>query len=366
MEKKQRILIIDDEQINRVILTKILSEKYEVLEAEDGIIGWDLLLKNRDEITAILLDIIMPNLDGYQFLDKIKEAQILDLPIIVTTGASDVESEQKILEAGAWDFISKPFNAKILRSRLQNAIGRSREAALEKLQYMVDFDELTGLYSRSKMFAETRRLLDDNPDKRFIMIHLDMDHFALFNASFGEKEGNKLLKYLGECVQQIADRYPCSTYGRMNADRFCACVAYDGNRETLLREFEENQKKIESYRKDYQFKLSAGVCEINDPSLSVEDLYFHAAIAARECKNQAGLHLSFYDEKTVQKMEKEVEITGEMQTALDEEQFVIYFQPKFTLSDEHICGSEALVRWIHPVCSARRFYPSLREKWFYF
>lgn len=349
MEKKQRILIIDDEQINRAVLIKILSDKYDIIEAEDGVIGWELLLKNRDNIAAILLDVIMPNMDGYQFLDKIKETQILDIPVIVTTGVSDVESEQKILEAGAWDFISKPYNAKVMRSRLQNAIGRSREVALKKLQYMVDFDELTGLYSRSKMFAETRRLLDDNPDKRFIMIHMDVDHFALFNASFGEKEGNKLLKYLAECVQQIAERYPCCTYGRVNADRFCACVAYDGNRETLVREFEENHKKVESYRKDYQFKLSVGVCEIKDPSLSVEDLYFHAAVAARECKNQAGFHLSFYDEKTVQKMEKEVEITGEMQTALDEEQFVIYFQPKFTLSDEHICGSEALVRWIHPV-----------------
>ena len=348
MDDRQFILIVDDEQLNRAILKKILPDKYEILEAEDGVIGWEILSKNRNRIAAILLDIIMPNMNGYQFLRKIREEQILDLPIIVTTGASDVESEQKILEAGAWDFISKPYNAKILRSRLHKAIARSREEVLEKLQYIVDYDELTGLYSRSKMFAETRRMLDDNSDKKFIMIHMDLDHFALFNASFGEAEGDRLLRYLGECVQQLAEKFPNCTYGRMNADRFCACVAYDGGRDALVAELELIQKKLEAYRKDYLFKLSTGICEITDNSLSVEDLYFHSAIAARKCKSQAGVHFAFYDEATVHKMEKEVEITGEMQKALDEEQLVIYFQPKFTLSNEHICGSEALVRWIHP------------------
>lgn len=88
---------------------------------------------------------------------------------------------------------------------------------------------------------------------------------------------------------------------------------------------------------------------IDDPSLSIEEYYFRASIAAEQCKHQIDMPLSIYDAKTGEKIAEEIAITNEMQTAVDERQFVVYLQPKFSLPSEQICGAEALVRWKHPV-----------------
>lgn len=213
MKERQAVLIVEDNWVNREILKKILKETYDVLEAENGGVAWEILSEKRSEVSAVLLDIVMPIMNGYELLAKIQEAHMEDMPVIVTTGATDREAEQKALEAGAWDFVTKPYNARVLLSRLRNAIARSEVSAYEKIQYVSEHDELTGLYNRGKMFAETRKMIDKHPDMRFVFIRLDIDHFALFNTSFGEKEGDKLLKFLAQCIEEETSGQPLCTYG---------------------------------------------------------------------------------------------------------------------------------------------------------
>jgi len=123
---KQTVLIVDDQEINRGILKFILENDYDTLEAENGLRALDILKGSKDRVNAILLDVIMPEMDGYGFLEAIRGTKYADLPIIVLTGSTDSEEENRALEMGAWDFISKPYQPQILLSRLRNAIARSQ------------------------------------------------------------------------------------------------------------------------------------------------------------------------------------------------------------------------------------------------
>ena len=346
--KKNVILIVEDELINRRILKKILQHNYDVIEAENGKEGFDILMKSRDSITAVLLDIVMPVMDGYKFLELCAEEGIRDLPIIVTTGASDSKSEQKVLDAGAWDFVTKPYNPIILMTRLNNAIARSQIALYKQMKKMAAHDPLTNLHNRGRMFERTRLMIEENPDTEFIFFRFDIDHFALFNTAFGEKEGNRLLKYFANCVSEFAETFKLYKYGRMNADVFCACCSNDFEVNELIDKVEDVQKRLSAYKNDYLLALSVGVCKVDDKALSVDDLYFRSTVAAKNCKNQYETHLAFYNSADGEKLSVSISIQNEMQSALDEEQFVVYLQPKVRVTTEKICGAEALVRWVHP------------------
>lgn len=348
MKKKNTLLIVEDEPLNRKILRKFLDDKYDIIEASNGVEAWEILSDKSAELAAVLLDIKMPVMDGYAVLQKMQEAKMDELPVIVITSSANEEAEQKALNAGAWDFITKPFNPKTLLTRLNNAVARSQLAGFERLQYLSEHDELTGLYSRKKMFAVTMELLKSNPDTDFLFIRVDIDHFSLFNTSFGEREGNALLKFLAERITGLASSCRYCVCGRMNADVFCVCASIDGDTQILSSGIDLLQNAVSAYSKDYQLELSAGVCRMNDRSLSADDYYLHASMAAQQCKNQYDKHYALYDEKAGKRLAEEVSIAGEMQKALDEEQFVVYLQPKFDLTSDTACGAEALIRWLHP------------------
>lgn len=348
MKEKQKILIVEDEAVNRIILKKLLSDAYEIVEAANGAEAWGMLEQKGTDIDAVLLDILMPVMNGYELLQKIKRANMTELPVIVMTGETDAATEKKALDAGAWDFVSKPYNAQVLLSRLRNAIARRQVSVYMKMQKMAAHDPLTGLHNRSRMFAQTRKILDAHPDVTFMFIRADIDHFALYNSAFGEEEGDRLLCYLARVFEELAKPYPLNAYGRINADVFCTCLPYGGDETVLQKAVELTQKKLAEYRKDYLLEVSVGVYIIEDSTLSVEECFIRATMAAQQCKNQYGKHIGYFDAAAQKHALEEITITNEMQTALDEEQFLVYLQPKFDLKTDTACGAEALVRWRHP------------------
>lgn len=123
MEKRRTVLIVDDQKLNREILEDILKQDYNILMAEDGVEALKIIKERYDDISAILLDIIMPNMDGYQVLEAIaKENYDRKIPIIVITQSDGLESELKALTKGAMDFITKPFVNEVVAHRLRNLV----------------------------------------------------------------------------------------------------------------------------------------------------------------------------------------------------------------------------------------------------
>lgn len=101
----------------------------------------------------------MPVMNGYQLLSALKNTLFTDIPVIVTTGNSCQINESKAFDLGAWDFVSKPYNANILKSRLKNAIVRSETSAFEQLKYLAEYDALTDIFNKAKFFKPQEKCL---------------------------------------------------------------------------------------------------------------------------------------------------------------------------------------------------------------
>ncbi|MEG3074352.1 MAG: EAL domain-containing protein, partial [Ruthenibacterium sp.] len=347
MASLKLILIVDDNGVNRSILSKILSEQYTVLEAENGQVAMALLHEYADELSAVMLDIIMPVMDGYAVLQAIHDdEQFHNLPIVVTTENSNSDSEIKALTLGAWDFVSKPYNANIILFRLKNAIDRSQLSALKELRYLAEYDTLTGIFNKQKFFDATRKLIDENPEETFVFMRFDVDRFQLINSFFGTAEGDKLLIYIAQKMAADALRYEKSTYGRIESDIVGLCVPY--RRAQLEEMVLQSKKTLAKYNPNYDIVPSVGLYVIDDPRISVEEMYNRATLAAKTCKGSYVDFYAYYNESMSAALAAEQEITNEMNAALSSGQFEIYLQPQYNIHTNLPCGAEALVRWNHP------------------
>lgn len=125
------ILVIDDDPINRQMLTRLLEQDgYRVDTASNGRQGLEML--NADPFDVVLLDLVMPEMDGYEALSKIKGDEALKhLPVLMITGVDDVASAARCIEAGAEDYLPKPFDPVVLRARITASLSRKRVHDLE-------------------------------------------------------------------------------------------------------------------------------------------------------------------------------------------------------------------------------------------
>ena len=122
-EQKQKILIVDDSELNRAILADMLDDEYEIIEAENGLQGVGLLQQRGSEISLVLLDIVMPEMDGFGVLQVMGENHwIEDVPVIMISAESGSSHIERAYELGVTDFISRPFDALIVHRRVVNTI----------------------------------------------------------------------------------------------------------------------------------------------------------------------------------------------------------------------------------------------------
>lgn len=120
---KQKILIVDDSEMNRSILADMLGEEYEIMEAEDGNEGVAMLQQHGHEIALVLLDIVMPNLDGFGVLTAMNRYHwIEEIPVIMISAERGSSHVERAFELGVTDFISRPFDALLVHRRVVNTI----------------------------------------------------------------------------------------------------------------------------------------------------------------------------------------------------------------------------------------------------
>lgn len=122
MQEQDTILVVDDMEVNRVILCEIFKQDYRILEAEDGAQALELIQKEKDRLAIILLDIVMPNVNGFQVLETISETIMKKIPVILITGDPTTRPEEKGYAFEVADVIRKPFSPHIVRRRVENII----------------------------------------------------------------------------------------------------------------------------------------------------------------------------------------------------------------------------------------------------
>lgn len=122
-KKRTTLLIVDDVQDNRAILAALFEKEYAILEAADGVEALDILSKEYKRISIVILDIKMPNMDGFAVLQAMKKKkEFFEIPVVVISALNEIAAEVKALEMGASDFIVKPFDARIVIPRIHNLV----------------------------------------------------------------------------------------------------------------------------------------------------------------------------------------------------------------------------------------------------
>lgn len=207
MSDKQKILIVDDEAINRKTLCNLLEDSYELLVAKDGAQALKRV-SDTPSIDLILLDVMMPEMDGYEVLRRLKQNNSDNIPVIFITSKSSVEDEERGLKLGAVDYINKPFHPTIVKLRLENHLQSVSQRKL--LELMVGYDGLTGIANRRQfdetLYKEWLRSRRDRSPLSLAMI--DIDYFKPFNDNYGHAEGDIALKAVAKALSGIVQRSP--------------------------------------------------------------------------------------------------------------------------------------------------------------
>ena len=121
--QKPSILIVDDSEMNRVILSEMLKDEYRVLEADNGRTALDMVDRYGDELSLVLLDIVMPGMSGFEVLADLSRRSIIDnLPIIMISSEDSDDVVLRAYELGASDYIGRPFGSRVVRRRVSNTI----------------------------------------------------------------------------------------------------------------------------------------------------------------------------------------------------------------------------------------------------
>lgn len=235
---KRTLLIIEDDEINCQILTEILEEKYSVITAQNGKEGLDLLKRYGQRISAIMLDIQMPVMDGYEFLDLVGcDAVLCKIPVIVTTVLDNIQDEVRCLELGAADFIVKPYNPKLIMVRVENII-RLREC--DCLISELEMDALTGFKNRKAYYQDIEKIENDEvkSGKHVGVAFADINGLKSTNDRSGHEAGDKLISRIAETIAEV---FPHANKYRLGGDEFVV-LSFEESEEA----FREKIRQLES------------------------------------------------------------------------------------------------------------------------
>lgn len=345
---RRQVLVADDDDVSRAVLRTILEQEYDVDEAEDG--EQALALLRRGRYSVMLCDIQMPLRDGWGVLSAMREEHLLlSTPVIMVTADDAQDSEVKSLNLGASDVIVKPIVPEVLLSRARNIIGRQEAAAITERNKLYElrqseYDPLTGLYNKQGFVRRVREQLDAGPDTRFLLVRWDLDNFKMINDTMGVEAGDRLLRDIGGGMHDLC----CagSLFAHLEADHFVVFLPQGSQKpEDLLQEI---SRWFRGRAFNYRLSVHMGVYAIDEPGIEVSVMCDRALLALKSVKASFTQRIGWYDESLRSRILEEQELSDEMVSALEKDQFVLYFQPQINYDDGSMVGAEALVRWQHP------------------
>ncbi len=217
--------------------------------------------------------------------------------------------------------------------------------ASKAIAYQVSYDDLTGLLNKTTFCQQVQKILETNPNEEFEIMSMNIERFKIINDLFGEKTGDKILKYLADFLKKT--NLPQSVSGRLHSDIFLLFYPKgNNNRERFMKAL---KVLAGSFTLDYKILLRFGVYPIKERNLTVSTMIDRTLLALLKVKESGMVDIFEYDTAMRNSLMVEQSIVNDMNDALTKKQFVVYLQPKYDANKANIVGAEALVRWIHPV-----------------
>lgn len=243
-KQRPKIMVVDDTPTNIQVLAEILGQEYEIFFALNGMEG--LAMAEAQQPDIILLDIMMPKMDGFEVCQKLKENPVTkNIPVIFITALNMEEDEAKGLELGAVDYITKPIRPSVVRARIKNHVKLKRYR--DYLENISMKDGLTGVPNRRRMdeYLEQEWKRSKRKNKPISLLMLDIDHFKLYNDNYGHSEGDECLKKVASAIEDSLSR-PADMAARFGGEEF-ACILPETDEQgakLIAKRVQENIKKM--------------------------------------------------------------------------------------------------------------------------
>lgn len=221
---KPKLLVVDDQAINIQVMHQVFGGDYQVFMATSGAQALALCQTNPPDL--ILLDVVMPGMDGFEVCAQLKANEATgNIPVIFVTAHTDAAQETHGLSLGAVDFIAKPINPAVVRARVKTQLTLKFQSDL--LRKLVFLDGLTGVFNRryfdQQLTLEWARATRSNAPLSVIM--LDVDHFKLYNDRYGHQAGDDCLREIASALKSGLKR-PADLVARYGGEEF-ACILPD-------------------------------------------------------------------------------------------------------------------------------------------
>ena len=406
--QKANILIVDDTSSNLRLLSKLLQEEgYAVRCALDGATALTIAEAQWPDI--VLLDIVMPEMDGYEICQRLKASRKTNqIPVIFFSNLEDIFDKQKAFDVGGVDYIPKSFHtqeivlriehqltiqsakAEIVRLNLEledRVLERTKELEItnQKLQQEINQrqqvqdamlrqalqDPLTGLASRSSFVSRVKKAIkqkQDNPSYQYAIFLLECDRFKYVKHNYGYVEANRFLIAISNKITACFSKNDCIS--RFEGDDFAILVDSFSEIKTikdLATKIQEQLAKPFNIQ-DEKMNISncLGIVLGNQNYLEVDNLLHDANLAMQVSKKQEIYQIFAENKHSLFKgyNKKKLDIEAELKRAIDNHELIVYYQPIISLSTGKITELEAFVRWNHPqkgIISLSSFITSAEE-----
>ncbi len=348
-EERPIVVLADDDPSIRLMVRHVLeSEDFDIIEASDGLEAIKAVEKYHPAL--ILLDAVMPGMDGFTTCQQIKEKGHTDIPVMMITGLDDDASVERAYEVGAIDFITKPIKWAVLKHRVKSVV--AKVIAERKVQLLAYRDSLTSLPNRL-LFAdrlEQAVIRSERSHTAMALMLVDIDDFKLVNDSFGHDAGDKLIKAVGELISKSLRR--ADTIARLGGDEFAIiiegiegpddAISIADNLTTIL----EHNVRLDD--QETYTSASIGIAVFPDDGKDARTLLKNADTAMFRAKENGRHCFQFYKpEMSVSAMER-LDLENSLKAAFENDEFLIHYQPVIDLHRNEVVGVEALIRWQHP------------------
>ncbi len=337
------VLIVDDEAINRELLGNILEKEYRVVFASNGKEALEIIHRDKDILSLVLLDLLMPELSGFDVLKNLKEdGLITELPVVVLT--SEKSSEIESLRLGAADFLTKPYDLpEVILARVSHSIQLFENS---KLIHATEFDKLTLLYSPDFFFEYAAHFDQRYPDTVMDAIVINFTHFHLLNELKGRNFGDEILIDMADGIRKVLLKNG-GIAGRYADDIF---YIYTKHMEDYSIFFTELNKALSAILKTSETRLRIGVFTDTKKSFDIVHRFAHAVQACNSIRNKSNEEICIYDQEMAEKEVFDAHLLEDFEVAIEQKQFKVNYQPKFNITKDKpfLCSAEALVSWMHP------------------
>ena len=293
-ERKRHVLVVDDEMINRLLLGHILQNEFEIHYAADGEQALAFVEKEYETLSIILLDLLMPKVDGFQVLEKLhNNKKFRRIPVIVLT--SEKKAEIRSLQLGAVDFIPKPYDMpEVIIARIKRSIKLSEENTLLNA---VKNDSLTGLFNKEFFYQYALDQDRFHPEQEMDVLVLNVNRFHIVNELYGHKTGDRLLWGIADSLRFYLQQnrgLACRCY----SDTFYVYIAHRTDYETLFPMFLQEVEKRSGLS---GISIRIGVYENCDKSLSLDQRIDRAARACSSCRKSYNSSIAMFDKEEIEK-----------------------------------------------------------------